>query len=146
MLNNSAQTEYAEYCRSIWDDLPPDLKTIHWGMLPDELTSGQSHVALHDGKIINFVSTNNDLKIEFSTDHFGKLRKAWFHYIDAIILQIPNENVLGKQIKNGDSDVMCHEIEKTIDGEWVHTLLFASGEELIIQFKDFSLKLEDIKS
>ena len=144
MQNHSAHREYEEYCKSIWNELPIDLKCIHWGMLSENLTAGQSKIALHDAKITSFELSATDLNVEFNTDYNGGLRKAWFHYKKVLLMQIPNENVLGKKVNaNPHGDVMCHEIEKADNNEWIHTLLFASGEELVIRFKDFTMSFKD---
>ena len=144
LQNSTAHEEYEEYCETIWNDLPHDLKCIHGGMLSENLTAGQSHVMLHDARITSFELNVTDLKVSFNTDHNGGIRKVWFHYQYVLLIHLPSENVLGKkEIANPQSDIMCHEIEQTAEKEWTHTLLFASSEELVIRFKDFSMSFED---
>jgi hypothetical protein len=141
--DNTAYCDYIEYCRSIWNELPDELKSIQKNMVLDEMLDGLVMIEFHDGKIVDFRQDGEDLCIELNTNLHGALRKVWLKYHNATIIMLPKSNVLGEDIDNCKSDIMCHEIETIDTKAYTHTLLFASGEELLIQFKDISLKFKD---
>ncbi|MCL6415171.1 hypothetical protein MIB92_05870 [Aestuariirhabdus sp. Z084] len=141
---NIAHTEYEDYCKSIWEDLPVTLKQISEGMLPESYFVGLETVGLHDARIIDFAESSSRLCIELDTDNRGGLRKVWLTYDSSNIIVRPSEEMLGKDIDNYKSDVMCHEVELGESGSFLHRLLFCSGEELEVQFSSIELEYKDV--
>lgn len=142
--NNTAWLDYEAYCKSIWKDLPNDLKLINEGMLPESMMNIKKSIGLHDGKITNFIfnKVSSKLNISVNTDNQGALRQTELEYITAKVLQDVSSDRKGKNIDDPDSDIVCHEIMHN-NGVYIHMLLFASGEELIIEFQDFRMNFKD---
>lgn len=137
--DKTAYSDYIAYCNSIWDKLPNELKSIQKGMVSNDMLNGLPMIEFHDGKIVAFKKDAKSIYIQLHTNNNGYLRKVWLEYCFAEVLILPQSDVLGECI----DDIMCHEITLFKDDEYIHTLLFASNEELSIRFKKLSLKFED---
>jgi len=142
--SNTAHSEYEEYCRAIWDKLPEELRMINGGMLPKEMMLGSSIIELHDATITDFQFNGSDLVVHLNADNMGALRKVKLKYENAELVEKPKSEVLGGQPDHPDSDVMCHEIELLSNCRYLHSLLFASNEELIVDFFNLSVSYEDV--
>ena len=137
--NGSAFTEYESYCKSIWPQVPIGLRQISKDMLPSEFDSDMVY-GLHDARIIKFECDEqaNEIFIYFSIfdeeDNEYRLKGT---YKDAKCILQPSVTFIGD---DRDCDIMCHEViyEKK---RFSHTILFASGEELIIEFSTFELEV-----
>jgi len=142
--NNTAHKDYEDYCRSIWTELPEELRSISEGMLPEDMFEGLESIGLHDSRIIHFSEENGYLEIQLNTDNRGGLRKVWLKYSSPRITNLPSSSVLGEQPEHYHSDIMCHEIEKTDDARYSHSILFSSGDELTLDFEMLSVRFEDV--
>ena len=112
-------------------------------MLPEDLLISLSCVALHDAKIIKLDVSGEKIRVEFDSDNNGALRKVFLEYWSAKVLKRPSYSVLGGDIEIPNSDVMCHEIEFVEKEGFLHSILFASNEELIVSFKSMLLNYKD---
>jgi len=144
--NDTAWIEYEKYIRSIWKDLPYDLRMIHEGMLPEELFDKAKSVSLHDARITNYYFDKklSVLSVVLNTDYEGNLRKAFFEYYGAKIIQDVSPNRKGLGLDDYHSDIMCHELTKDEEDNFQHAIIFCSGEEFILRFSCFKMKYEDI--
>ena len=139
-----ALSEYETYCRANWDLIPIELKIISEGMLPEDMLLGIEQVSLHDARILTTKTDDSSVTLELITDHEGGLRKVWLEYRESKMLKKPSSAVLDSKKDDSDNDIMCHEIGLELNGRYTHALLFASGEELQIQFSKLLLVFKDV--
>ena len=135
--NGSAHQDYETYARSIWSDLTSDLKSIQGEMLPEDMFT-ETPYCLHDSLIFSHES-NRDLKFIIGTNHQEEWVQIELTYKDGIIKKEVSKQRLTNKPTSPDNDIMCHEVTKE-KYYFVHTILFASGEELEIQFSDLTIK------
>ena len=140
---NTSHSEYEAYCREKWRLIPDELKIINKGMLPEEMLLGLESICLHDARIISVKNKDNSIIFELNTDNSGELHKVFLEYCESKIIVKPNENVLGSKPEDPDSDIMCHEIGIESNGEYTHTVLFASEDELQINFSRLIVEFLD---
>lgn len=145
-----AWDRYAEHCRSFWDRVPTDLTKIHGGMLTDDFCVDGPALNLHDSTVqdINTNSLPQQLVISLHADTgYGDLREISLTYDEVGFVQ-PAVEFLDR-FKS--ACLQYHEID-FVDGDCFEHRLFllrpssavCSGEiELIIRFKEFSLKWRD---
>jgi hypothetical protein len=139
--NNTSYIEYEKYCRDNWEQFPQALKSIQFGQVSEELLRDIDKIKLHDAKIISFNQDKDTVTIKLNTDYFGELKVIELNYIGVTNLYKPNRNVLGEDIENPDSDLMCHEVfigKKSFQ----HSMLFSNEEQLKISFKEIELYYE----
>ena len=98
----------------------------------------------HDARIIEIKINSNSITVTLNANHNGALRKVWLEYQESNVIEKPRDDVLGSKPKDPDSDIMCHEIGLQPNGQYTHILLFASDEELQIQFSGLVVKFEDV--
>ncbi|MDP6634660.1 MAG: hypothetical protein QGG42_07175 [Phycisphaerae bacterium] len=140
--SGEADSEYAAYCRSIWDLLPDSLKEIQDWQLPDDLCHFDSKICLHDGKLRNMAHDSRRITAEIETDFYGASRRIFLSYGDAVVVQSVDVSMHNGTATYGDDDIMCTEI--TVCGDrYQQSLLFASGQELILEFSEFSFRYSD---
>jgi len=142
LQNNTAHAEYEKYCKDNWNQFPDALKIIQYGQLPEAMLNGLDKISLHDSRITEFKQLGDILTIKLDADHLENLSKVNLKYIGVMHLEKPTENVLGTDIENPNSDVMCHEIMLN-DNHFQHSFLFASNEQLTITFTEVELFYED---
>lgn len=137
--NGSAFEEYESYCKSIWAKVPIGLRQISKDMLPSEFDSEMVY-GLHDAKIVKFECNDraNEIVIYFLIfDDEDIERRLKGIYKDAKCIITPSQAFISD---DKDSDIMCHEV--TYDKEiFRHSILFACGEELSIEFLAFELEV-----
>jgi len=140
--NNTSHIEYEKYCRDNWDKFPEALKVIQFQQIPEEILDGVDKVTLHDSRITSFDQDEDVITIKLDADNFGGLRIVTLKYMGVTDLKKPNKNVLGKDIENPNSDLMCHEAHVGKNC-FKHSILFASNELLKISFKEIEISFED---
>lgn len=141
LQDNTAYIDYENYCRSIWADLPNELKYLQGEMLPEDLVGNQS-ICLHDGRILNYENNNdlNQVNLTVGIDHLGDWKTINIQYSDAKCVKcVPNKRLTDKS-DSPDDDIMFHEITKGEDNDFLHSILFAGGEEIIINFNKITIK------
>lgn len=138
--NREGYLAYVEYCKSIWDIVPIGIKQISKGMLPDEFDFNIKY-DLHDGRISEIeidVNTINITYLIFDDEDKKHILKGI--YKDAECINKPPHNFVDKDF-NRRCDIMCNEIIYTENRKFRHSILYPSGEELIIEFSSFELNV-----
>jgi hypothetical protein len=129
--------DYERYITSIRSRLTPALQSLH-----DE-------VSLHDSKVRRFsvevprqsVSITLHGFTDPPEDYTG--RRIELRYEGVTTVESTNE---GKWVSEAfdNSDLGYSEVELLPDGLWEHRMLFASGIELTIRFRDLRLHYEPL--
>lgn len=140
--NREGYLAYVEYCRSIWGSIPLGIKQICKGMLPNEFDSNIRY-DLHDGRISNVevdadTDTINITYVLFDEEDKKHILKG--AYKNAKFISKPSHNFVDNDF-NRRCDIMCNEIICLEDGRFRHSILYPSGEELIIEFTSFELNV-----
>ena len=124
---------YESYYQSIQEKLPGAFLKLH------------NEIYLHDGnlKSILFSSYNNDLDITIDADDGkGNLRKIKLNYSGVIQYKSYSNKDNGLPGPLGYGDLGYHEVE-ILKNCLEHRILFSSGIEIQIQFKDLQLTYKD---
>ena len=136
---DAVAADYWRYVETIRSRLTPGLRT-----LLDE-------VSLHDSKVRRFrVELSNQTVVMILhgfTDPWspaGQIgRQFELRYEGVVTVESANEEGwVSEHLDN--SDLGYSEVELLSDGYWEHRMLFASGVELVIRFRDLSLKYEPL--
>jgi hypothetical protein len=132
---DSIVAEYHSYIESIRSRLLPSLRALH------------ENVSLHDSKVRGFL-VNLPAQVVSMTLH-GFVdpwspegltgRRIDLRYSGVTTIQSINPGESASEALD-DSDLGYAEIEVLADGLWEHRMLFASGIELRIQFRDLQLQ------
>lgn len=130
---------YGRYIDSIRSKLTPALRSLH-----DE-------VSLHDSKVRRFTvdipSQTVAITLHGFTDPWtpeGQTgRRFDLRYEGVTTVESTNEGEWGSEAFD-NSDLGYCEIELLPDGRWEHRMLFASGIELTIRFRDLRLHYEPL--
>lgn len=131
--------DYERYVDSIRSRLPPGLRSLH-----DE-------ISLHDSKIRRFAVDLPGQTVDITLHGFADPwspegqagRRFDLRYEGVTTLESTNE---GEWVSEAfdNSDLGYCEIEILPDGLWEHRMLFASGIELAIRFRDLRLHYEPL--
>ncbi len=136
--NREGYLAYVEYCKSIWKVMPMGIKQICKGMLPNEFDSNIRY-DLHDGRISKMEIDVDTIDITYLLfDEEDKKHILKGTYKDAKFLNKPSHNFIDNDF-NRRCDIMCNEIIYVENGIFRHSILYPSGEELIIEFTSFEL-------
>ena len=130
---------YARYIDSIRSRLTPDLRSLH-----DE-------VSLHDSKIRRFTvdvpSQTVSITLHGFTDPWSPAgqtgRRFDLRYEGVTTVESTNDRMWVSEAFD-KSDLGYCEIELLPDGLWEHRMLFASGIEIAIRFRDLRLQYEPL--
>jgi hypothetical protein len=131
--------DYERYIDSIRSRLTPGLRSLH-----DE-------ISLHDSKVrrftVDFSSQTVAITLHGFTDPWSPEgqtgRRFDLRYEGVTTVESTN---LGEWVSEAfdNSDLGYCEIELLSDGLWEHRMLFASGVELAIRFRDLRLQYEPL--
>jgi hypothetical protein len=116
--------------------------------LPKGLLALQETVSLHDAKLrsLDYSKYDNPLTLQLDgDDRTGGLRQFTIRYTDLISHRITADPELGLLGPHGFGDLGYDEADITTDGDFEHRLLFSTGIELQIVFRDLELKWDDAK-
>lgn len=146
--NGTAFFEYENYCKSIWLKVPLGIRQLCKGMLPDEFAADMMY-ELHDGRISKFEFNEKQYEVTIYYLIFDELDREHLlkaNYKNAGCINLPQFISEGNSNEDCFCDIMCHEIFLTDDNMLHHTLLFASGAELVIEFSDFDLDVITVEA
>jgi len=137
--NGTAHSDYEKYCQKIWKSLPSEFRTMHKGMLPEEFCDTLKY-DMHDKRILGFVNSESCLKISYEmwSEEEDRPYKLHTEYLEHKIIQDVSQFIKSPQ-DHMDRDLACHEVAVLENNIFQHSILFVTGEELIISFKDFHL-------
>ena len=133
-----------------YDPLPDfraHLATIR-DRLPKDLLALQETISIHDARIrlFEYEYEINTLKIQLDGDDgAGGLRQFVMRYLHVSLFRTLADPELGLRGPNGYGVLGYDEADITIDGKLEHRLLFSTGIELQIVFRDFELDWHDAK-
>ena len=126
--------EYAQYWRENLHHMPEIALRLSAGMLPSVFFQNTNDpVELHDAKIQNATTSESLLTLTLHGNDNGGLRvvEIQYDYNGFEVPDIPKSLLENKP----DCDLMCHEFIR--QNHWCeHHMLFASGTEILIQFKN----------
>jgi hypothetical protein len=131
--------EYHRYIDSIRSRLTPSLRSLH-----DE-------VSLHDSKVRQFTVDIRSQSVAITLHGFadpwspnGQTGRLFdLRYDGVASVKSTNDGEGASEALDG-SDLGYCEIELLPDGLWEHRMLFASGIELTIRFRDLRLRYEPL--
>lgn len=122
---------FQQHLATIRDRLPPDLLAL------------QETVSLHDARLrkISYPATDQTLTMQLDgCNDTGGLRKFTLRYQEVQSFTTTANPKLGLPGPHGFGDLGYDEPDITSDGHFEHRLLFSSGIEMQIVFRDFELK------
>jgi hypothetical protein len=114
--------------------------------LPADLLLLQDSISLHDGTLrkLDYSATSGKLCLLIDGDDGqGGLRNFSLTYSGVVSLRSVASPELGLAGPHGYGDLGYDEVDLSDDGNCIHRLLFSSGIELDIEFKDFKLAWQD---
>jgi hypothetical protein len=142
--NGKAFIKYENYCKSNWYKMPLGLKHILKGMLSPSFDSTLQY-DLHDGIFSNLQYTNLNKELILSVTIFDENDtefKLTMIYKNSSINTQEYEQFINND-EDPSKDIMGHEVVLEND-IFIHTILFASGNELVIKFSQFDMRSEKV--
>lgn len=116
--------------------------------LPQGLLTLQETVSLHDAHLrsLDYSHYNNSLILRLEGDDgTGGLRQFIIEYIDVISYRTVVNAEYGLPGPHGFGDLGYDEADITTDGNFEHRLLFSTGIEMQVIFRDCKLNWKDTK-
>ena len=116
--------------------------------LPKGLLALQESISIHDAnlRLLEYDRQGNTLTLKLdSDDGAGGLRQFVMRYVDVTLFRTLSDPELGLPGPHGYGDLGYHEADITADDNFEHRLLFSTGIEFQIVFRDFELDWQDVK-
>lgn len=116
--------------------------------LPKGLVALQESVSLHDAKLreLEYTSQQNSLTLCLDGyDGAGNLRQFKMRYSDVLSFRTFADPEVGLRGPHGYGDLGYDEADITVEGNYEHRLLFSTGIELQVVFREFDLNWKDFK-
>lgn len=116
--------------------------------LPEGLLALQETISLHDAKLrsLDYSNHHSSLTLQLDGDDgAGGFRQFTIRYIEVVSFKTIADPDCGLRGPHGFGDLGYDEADITTDGNFEHRLLFSTGIEMQIVFRDFELKWKDAK-
>ena len=127
-----ALQRYKAYLASVIEKLPVDFVVM------------LETICIHDANLrelqVNIEQHQVTLRLDAGNITIREGRKVKLHYTNVSSLTSTSDPEKGLAGPNGYGDLGNDEIEVLEDGEYEHRILFSSGIELNIRFRDFHLE------
>lgn len=110
--------------------------------IPKRLLSLQETISLHDAKLrsLDYSNYHNTLTLQLDGDDgAGGSRQFTIRYIEIVSYKTIADPERGLRGPHGFGDLGFDEADVTTDGDFEHRLLFSTGIEMQIVFRDFEL-------
>lgn len=134
-----AHEEYEAYWKQHASELPNALLLLNAGMRPQHwFTDHAEAICLHDSRIRNAGRIGDDWRVVFEGGYDNPRRVTVCYRAVSTVPHIP----LVLSSDAGPADLMCHETTLGVDRRFRHAMLFASGDEVIVEFDDIVVDSE----
>ena len=126
--DHDAQEEYQAY----WRNLP---------RIPPALRRFEEDVGLHDAHLLRMENGPGELHLLLSRlDAQGRRSPLTIKYLDVASTVITSDPDIGLGGPHGFGDLGYDEIDVAADGLAEHRILFSSGIEIAVRFRDLELE------
>ena len=145
---NRVEKEYRSYIDAIRPNLPADLRLLcdfspGWSV---------SRISLNDGGIVEISVSFDDRSVDIIIDgdahddeaHYTGPRRHFLRYRDVVSFRSTTDPSGSLAGPGGYGDHGYNEIELHAEGMFEHRMLFSSGIEIAVVFRQFSLTFEDL--
>lgn len=114
--------------------------------LPEGLLALQETISLHDAilRSLKYSNQNNSLTLQFDADDGADgYRQFTIRYIDIVSFNTVADSERGLRGPHGFGHLGYDEADISAEGNFEHRLLFSTGIEMQIVFRDFDLTWKD---